>query len=141
VNLTYLFVKVGGRLIQEVVIRVLLIVSVALEILYVLIETHGRIDHHVFLLVYLLLFVHGHGLLVILFRVLTVHGVRVVDPHALHFLALDTKQFTLVFLLFVQDLVIDLLDVLKSMRIVLASLVRSVNCLVALDHRRKGVSD
>lgn len=139
VDLSDLLVEVGGGLVQKVVVvRVLLVVSVALQVFDVLIEAHGWVNHHI-LFVDLLLFIHGHGFLVIFaVGIVSIHGRRVIDAQALHFPSLYTQEFSFMLLLFVEDLIVDLLYVLKAMRIVVeATLIRGVHSLVSVDHGRK----
>jgi hypothetical protein len=138
VNLSDFFVKVGGGLIEEVVpVGVLLVVSVALQILDVLVEAHGRVNHQV-LFIDLFLFIHGHGFLVIFaIGIVSIHGRGVIDAQALHFPSLNTQKFSFVLLFFVENLIIDLLYVLKAMRIVVGTLIRGVHSLVRVNHGRK----
>ena len=116
VDLSDLLVEVGGGLVEEIVaVGVLLVVSVALQVFDVLVEAHGRVNHQI-LFVDLFLFIHGHGFLVIFaIGIVSVHGRGVIDTQALHFPPLNTQEFSFMLLLFVEDLIVDLLYVLKAM--------------------------
>ena len=116
VDLSDLLVEVGCGLIQKVIpVGVLLVVAVALQVFDVLVEAHGRVNHQV-LLIDLFLFIHGHGFLVIFaIGIVSVHGRGVIDTQALHFPSLNTQEFSFVLLFFVEDLIVDLLYVLKAM--------------------------